>query len=118
MLQDKDVSGSLIRRSDLPIVGIVAVDVQIGGETVPSIIYCANEKLTAWLNVCPHQGRRLDYAPGKFLVDRGQLVCAAHGASFRLEDGECVSGPCRGSSLHEVPVRVTQDGELIFGPLG
>ena len=37
-------------------------------------------------------------------VDKGRLVCAAHGASFELERGECVAGPCRGASL--TPVRV------------
>jgi len=58
-----------------------------------------------WLNVCPHAGRRLDWAPGKFLMSKdGLLVCAAHGAAFALEDGRCVSGPCRGQALRAVTV--------------
>ncbi|GAB2523790.1 Rieske (2Fe-2S) protein [Lysobacter humi (ex Lee et al. 2017)] len=57
----------------------------------------------AWLNVCPHAGRRLDYAPGKFLLSRdGLLVCAAHGASFDMATGVCVAGPCKGASLRAV----------------
>ena len=114
MVQDESVSGSLIRRSDLPTVGIVALEVVIAGETESIIVHCQGEKLTAWLNICPHEGRRLDYAPGKFLLDRGRLVCAAHGATFRLADGECIAGPCRGESLREIPVRVGADGELLF----
>lgn len=117
MLQGESVSGSLIQRSELPTTGIVAVDATIAGETESIIVYCNEEELTAWLNICPHQGHRLDYAPGKFLIDKDRLICAAHGATFRLKDGECVAGPCRGASLHEVPVRVTDIGELIFGPL-
>jgi len=114
MPQGESVSGTLIRRSELPRVGIVAVDAVIAGETESIILHCEDEILTAWLNICPHQGRRLDYAPGKFLVDNQQLVCAAHGATFRLGDGVCVAGPCRGSSLRAVPVRINAEGELIF----
>jgi nitrite reductase/ring-hydroxylating ferredoxin subunit len=60
--------------------------------------------------VCPHAGRRLDWAPGKFLRDKqGHLVCAAHGATFELEGGVCVAGPCRGAALRAVDVEV-RDG--------
>jgi nitrite reductase/ring-hydroxylating ferredoxin subunit len=117
MAQGESVRASLIRRSDLPETGIVAVDAVIGGEPESILVYCATEALRAWLNVCPHEGRRLDYAPGKFLIDKDRLVCAAHGASFRLADGFCVAGPCRGSSLREVAVQVSGEGELSFGPL-
>ncbi|UWX03794.1 Rieske (2Fe-2S) protein [Pseudoxanthomonas sp. NC8] len=66
----------------------------------------------AWLNVCPHAGRRLDWAPGQFLRSReGLLVCAAHGASFELEGGQCVAGPCRGDALRAVAVEV-RDGQV------
>ena len=66
----------------------------------------------AWLNVCPHAGRRLDWAPGKFLRAKdGTLVCAAHGASFELAHGVCVAGPCRGEALRAVAVEV-RDGEV------
>ena len=119
MALKESVSGSLILRSELPTSGIVAVDVVIDGEPEAIIVHCQDQAISAWLNVCPHQGRRLDYAPGKFLIDKGQLVCAAHGATFRLDDGICVAGPCRGSSLRAVAVREGEgeDGALRFGPL-
>ena len=66
----------------------------------------------AWLNVCPHAGRRLDWAPGQFMCSReGLLVCAVHGASFELEGGLCVAGPCRGDALRPVAVEV-RDGQV------
>ena len=66
----------------------------------------------AWLNVCPHAGRRLDWAPGQFLRGKdGLLVCAVHGASFELRNGECVAGPCRGEALREIAVEV-RDGAV------
>lgn len=59
----------------------------------------------AWLNVCPHAGRSLNFAPDRFLADgEGRLVCAAHGAVFDPADGQCVAGPCRGDRLRSVAV--------------
>ncbi|WP_240669192.1 Rieske 2Fe-2S domain-containing protein [Dyella sp. M7H15-1] len=91
----------------------IAVDVLMpeGEESV--ILLRQGERVNAWLNICPHAGRRLDWAPGKFLVSKGVLVCAAHGASFRVDNGECIGGPCKGESLHDVPVRVEQ-GEIML----
>ena len=57
---------------------------------------------------------RLDWAPGQFLKSReGHVVCAAHGAAFELQGGLCVSGPCRGQSLHAVPVDV-RAGQVVL----
>jgi len=68
-----------------------------------------------WINCCPHQGRPLNWAPDQFLVDpAGQLVCAAHGAVFEPEHGQCVSGPCLKASL--TPAAVTEeDGSIYLG---
>lgn len=63
-------------------------------------------KVCAYRNVCPHAGNRLDWAPNQFLIEDGQVICTAHGAMFRLDSGECVSGPCRGESLASVPIEV------------
>lgn len=63
------------------------------------IVLRSGGALRAYLNICPHAGRPLNWAPGRFLYAHGQLVCAAHGASFRPEDGHCLGGPCRGAAL-------------------
>lgn len=92
----------------------IAVDVMLptyGEESV--ILLRQDDRVNAWLNICPHAGRRLDWAPGKFLISRGMLVCAAHGASFNLDNGECIGGPCKGESLRSVPVRVEQ-GDVVL----
>lgn len=112
MAGGESVSASLIRRSDLPDSGIVALDGQIGGEPASIIVETVGDEIRAWINECPHQGRRLDYAPGKFLLDGANLVCAAHGASFRRRDGFCVSGPCRGESLRALAIERLPDGLL------
>ena len=114
MASGESVSGALIHRSALPESGLVALDVLISGELASIVLDCGRDPLLAWINSCPHQGRRLDYAPGRFLIDRGQLVCAAHGAVFRLDDGACTGGPCRGEHLARVEVAQDADGCLRF----
>lgn len=100
----ESVSGSLIRLAEWPPEGMSEIELAVGGELQSVVLRRGGERVQAWLNICPHAGRRLDYAPGKFLLDQGRLVCAAHGASFELEQGVCVAGPCRGASL--VPLAV------------
>lgn len=83
--------------------GIVAVDLDTEGASESALVIRHSGRCSVYRNICPHAGRRLDYAPGRFLIDGENLVCAAHGASFRLSDGLCVSGPCRGQSLSPWP---------------
>jgi nitrite reductase/ring-hydroxylating ferredoxin subunit len=59
----------------------------------------------AYLNHCRHLPIPLDAGSRSFVV-RGELQCATHGARFRLNDGYCVSGPCRGLSLFKLPVEI------------
>jgi nitrite reductase/ring-hydroxylating ferredoxin subunit len=70
----------------------------------------------AYVNVCPHIGTPLNILPGRFLGRGGkEIVCATHGAQFRIEDGFCTDGPCEGKSL--TPAAVTlEKGVLTFRP--
>lgn len=89
--------------------GFAEVEADIDGDSESLLLCRQGGEVRAWLNVCPHAGRRLDWAPGKFLKSKdGLLVCAAHGASFELQRGDCVAGPCRGDSLRAVPVQVVE----------
>lgn len=73
------------------------------------------DTVRAFHNVCPHAGRPLNWAPGRFLIENGLLICAAHGASFRMPDGHCVLGPCRGQQLAEVAVQVVEGEVRLVG---
>ena len=92
------------------------VEAVLDGDAESLLIYRdASGDVSAFLNVCPHAGRRLDWAPGKFLRAKdGALVCAAHGASFDLANGECIAGPCRGERLRGVDVHCV-DGDVRLG---
>jgi len=65
----------------------------------------------AWRNICPHQGRPLNFAPDRFLTDElNRLVCAHHGAVFEPDSGACVSGPCQRAELSALAVFERDDG--------
>jgi len=86
--------------------GALAVDVESSTGGFCLILLRQGARVYAYHNECPHAGRRLDWAPGRFLIENGQLICASHGASFYIESGRCHAGPCRGAGLAAVPVEV------------
>jgi nitrite reductase/ring-hydroxylating ferredoxin subunit len=72
--------------------------------------------LYAYDNSCPHLGTPLDFLPDRFLDrDGAHLLCATHGARFRIADGFCIAGPCEGKSLRAVAIRI-EDGDIITAP--
>lgn len=59
-----------------------------------------NNQIYVYENSCPHLGIQLEWQADQFLDSEGSLIqCSTHGALFKIEDGECVSGPCLGQSL-------------------
>lgn len=69
----------------------------------------------AYLNVCEHLPVPLDGGTREFLNRAGtHLMCGTHGALYRFEDGYCVEGPCEGSSLERVPLRIDEDGWVVL----
>ncbi|MBS7458357.1 Rieske (2Fe-2S) protein [Coralloluteibacterium stylophorae] len=107
-----NVIGSLIEASRIPATGALEIEAEVDGEAQSLMLMRVSGSVRAYLNVCPHAGRRLDWAPGQFLFDKGgHIVCAAHGASFRSDDGVCVGGPCRGEALVAVAVE-ERDGQV------
>jgi nitrite reductase/ring-hydroxylating ferredoxin subunit len=69
--------------------------------------------LWLYVNRCPHVRLPLDFTPGRFL-DRSatKILCANHGALFRIEDGACLAGPCRGHTLLAVANRIDSLGDV------
>jgi nitrite reductase/ring-hydroxylating ferredoxin subunit len=115
--QADPTSGLLARIDQIEDGGFFETEARLEIDAESLILHRKGADVRAWLNVCPHAGRRLDWAPGKFLKDKqGQLVCAVHGATFELDEGGCVAGPCKGSALRRVHVEV-RDGAVYLGQL-
>lgn len=71
-------------------------------------------RVFAYVNNCPHYDRApLGWKKDEFLNGaRDHIMCAAHGALFRIEDGVCVIGPCLGQALQALPTTVV-DGQVL-----
>ncbi len=108
-------STPLCRFDDIPDGGAIAVHVDSATGGFDLIVLRRGERAFAYHNECPHQGRNLDYAPGRFLVKDDRLICAHHGASFAVDTGDCCGGPC-GRGLFGIAV-VVEDGYVRAGAL-
>jgi nitrite reductase/ring-hydroxylating ferredoxin subunit len=77
-----------------------------GAERTEIFVYRAGGRLFGYVNSCPHVGTPLDMAGDDFLTtDGSRFLCHTHGAQFRIADGLCVAGPCKGKRLKPVAVR-------------
>ena len=86
---------------------------EIAGKLVMAIRQ--GDTVFAYVNSCPHVGTPLDMWPGRFLTRDGEyILCATHGALFRIEDGHCVAGPCVGRGLTPIEARVANGVVNIF----
>jgi ketohexokinase len=70
-------------------------------------------RIRAWVNNCPHQHVPLNEA---YKVDVNPFTktmkCSVHDAWFKVDDGECVEGPCYGDHLTPFPIRIDEDGNI------
>lgn len=76
------------------------------------VVFRRGPTVLAYRNRCPHLGTPLNWTPNHFLdTEAEHIVCATHGALFRIDDGHCVSGPCVGDALEALDVRI-ENGEV------
>jgi nitrite reductase/ring-hydroxylating ferredoxin subunit len=65
-------------------------------------------------NVCPHKDMILDGVANQFLtLDKQHILCINHGARFRIHDGVCVHGPCKGKRLTPLTIEIV-DGQVVL----
>ena len=98
--------------SDVPLGGAIGVLPNERGRDQILLIR-QGPRIYAYTNRCPHYDRvPLGWQKNRFLTADGtRIMCASHGALFRIEDGLCEIGPCLGQSLTPVPTRV-EDGAI------
>ncbi len=100
-IADPGSRGFVIKRGDWPMHGFVVRQ---------------NDAVFAYLNVCPHAGRMLNWGPDRFLTrDQLMIMCSAHGAVFEISTGLCVAGPCMGDRLSGIETRI-ENGQVVVYP--
>ena len=102
----------LCRLADISDGGSKGFEICEGPTAFEFFIARKGARIYAYENSCPHTGGPLDWTPDRFIDgDSGHILCATHGALFRVETGECLAGPCVGDWLRAL--RVSIDGEDI-----
>ena len=70
------------------------------------------DEVFGYVDRCPHAGLPLAHELDRYLTRDGTLIqCSWHGALFKIEDGDCLGGPCTGGRLTPWPV-VVADGVI------
>ena len=81
------------------------------------VVRTAGGELRAYINVCKHIPIPIDSGSGEYLTaDGSHLFCGTHGALYRLEDGKCTEGPCRGEHLDPVRLDVSDEATWLIWP--
>ena len=102
----------LCHLDDLPDGGSRGFDPQRSGQDTLLVVR-RGRRLYGWADVCPHLGTPMAWRKDAYLdAARQHIVCAAHGALFEIDTGQCVLGPCLGDSLTPVPLTLQDDGEV------
>ena len=71
----------------------------------------------AYQNFCVHVGHPLNWSPNRFLTkDKAAIICASHGATYKIESGECFAGPGSGKALRKVDLAVRDGVIYVSGP--
>jgi nitrite reductase/ring-hydroxylating ferredoxin subunit len=76
------------------------------------LVHRSGAEVKGYVNRCPHFSLPLNVSPGQFVMLEGaRVMCALHGAVFRLDNGYCEAGPAATSFLEPVEVTV-RDGSV------
>ncbi len=89
-------------------------DFTIETKTHPVDIFIVRKgrQIYGYLNSCPHRHVNLNWKPNEFHDHSGEyLQCTFHGATFRIEDGLCVHGPCVNQRLRALKIQ-NDNGKL------
>ena len=90
--------------------------IKIGRKNTDIFLVRKNDQVFAYQDICPHAQAPLEWNPDEFLDENKEnIICAMHGAKFTIENGDCISGPCRGSALTPVELELV-DGNVFYTP--
>ncbi len=103
----------LVAGKDMPIGDARVLKVSAGERPQEIILARTDDGFRAYLNRCRHIPVSLDWGDGEVLDESGEMLqCRTHGALYRIEDGLCIAGPCKGHTL--IPVEIEERGNGVY----
>ena len=110
MIAAPSAGAVLCALADLDDPGAKGFEFRDGEALFNGFVVRMGDAVYGYVDRCPHAGWPLAFTPDKYLTREGDLIlCAGHGALFRLDDGFCIGGPCGGKRLSPWAVAV-EDG--------
>ena len=104
----------LCRLAEIPDPSSRGFDFREGDDLRSVFVVRVGGTVRAYENACPHTQGPLDWVPDQFLTrEKDMILCATHGALFRIDDGHCLSGPCVGESLTPLPLSIEGDAVAV-----
>jgi nitrite reductase/ring-hydroxylating ferredoxin subunit len=111
---DVPIPQQLCRLEDIPDGEGRGFDIEEGDDLLEIFVVRRGARVHGYRNDCPHIGTPLNWVDDQFMtLDKTHILCATHGAEFRIEDGYCLAGPCMGESLTPVDVAV-ENGAVVL----
>lgn len=87
-------------------------------ETGSNTFFVVRKKneLFAYTDICPHYNNTtLPWKRHQYLDGAAKyIVCAAHGALFEIDNGNCVQGPCLGQKLNKLPIEISANQDIFI----
>jgi nitrite reductase/ring-hydroxylating ferredoxin subunit len=106
----------LCRLDEIADPGAKGFDFRVGDAMFMGFIVRMGDRAIGYVDSCPHAGWPLASDPDRYLTRQNdRILCSGHGASFRIDDGACLFGPCAGMSLTPWPVEVDMQGVVRAG---
>jgi nitrite reductase/ring-hydroxylating ferredoxin subunit len=104
---------TLCRLEDVADPGAKSLYFEVWPAAFSGFVVRRGQDVWGYVDSCPHAALPLAAFEDRYLTrEKDRILCARHGALFRIEDGYCTSGPCAGQRLQRWPVRV-EDGRVL-----
>lgn len=106
-------AGDAIERGGAKAFSLSRIDESGESRPFPVVVIRTHDNdYIGYVNACPHDGVWLNIGSGDFFTpDRAFLRCGRHGATFEIDSGLCIEGPCKTRSLQPIALAVV-DGEV------
>lgn len=104
----------LCRLDEIDDPGAKGFDFRQGDALFMGFVVRVGARAIGYVDSCPHAGWPLSAGPDRYLTRLGdRILCSGHGASFSIDNGECLFGPCPWMSLSPWPVEVDMQGVVL-----
>jgi len=111
--EDKSTDSFLCNLSELDDLSCRSFTANIKRKPTHLFLVRKDDRVYAYINVCPHAQAPLEWNPDDFLDEKKEhIICAMHGAKFTIEEGACRDGPCNGVGLTSLDLVI--DNGMIY----